>query len=186
MIKIGIIVGSTRPGRVADQVAAWVKAQGDARQDAQFEVIDVADFDLPILDEPQLAAAGSYEHEHTKRWSAAISPFDGYIVVTPEYNHGVPGGLKNAFDFLYNEFVNKAIAFVSYGAESGVRSVESWRLISANFQMADVRAQVSVSRFQEFPDGTFTPGPRREKELSILFDQLVAWSGALRTVRHPE
>lgn len=182
-LRIGIIIGSTRPTRVGDQVGRWVLELAKARHDATFELVDLADFHLPVLDEPQIAATGQYEHEHTKKWSQAIAGFDGYLFVTPEYNHGVPGGLKNAFDFLYQEWTNKAIGFVSYGADGGVRAVEAWRLIVANAQMADVRAQVSLRRFEEFPDGTFTPSERRAGELQTVLDQVLAWAGALKPLR---
>lgn len=183
MTRIAIIIGSTRPNRVGHKVAAWVHGIASQRGDAQFEVVDIADFGLPVLDEPQVAATGQYQNEHTKRWSAAMGGFDGYVFVTPEYNHGVPGAMKNAVDFLYNEWVNKALGFVSYGADGGVRSVEQWRLVAANLQMADVRGQVSLRRFEEFPDDEFVPGPRREGELTTMLDQLVAWANALAPLR---
>src|SRR5205823_4623829 len=96
MINIGIIVGSTRPGRKAPAVAEWVLDIAGLRGDAVFELVDVADFKLPLLDEPIPASQGKYQHAHTKAWAARIAGFDGFVFVTPEYNHGTSGALKNA------------------------------------------------------------------------------------------
>jgi NAD(P)H-dependent FMN reductase len=108
MIKIGIILGSTRPGRRGEQVAQWVHERAARRTDAEFEVIDLLDHPLPHLDEPApaLMSAGRYQHEHTRGWADAIASFDGFVVVTPEYNHSIPGVLKNALDHLYAEWNN--------------------------------------------------------------------------------
>ncbi|HYO86265.1 MAG TPA: NAD(P)H-dependent oxidoreductase [Dermatophilaceae bacterium] len=186
MTRIGIIVGSTRSSRVGDQVGAWVHGVASQRTDAEFELIDLATFALPVLDEPQMASTGVYEHEHTQRWSAAVGACDGYVFVTAEYNHGVPGALKNAFDFLYREWANKAVGFVSYGAEGGVRAVESWRVIVANAHLADVRGAVHLRRYGgEFRQDVFTPEAHRAKELSALLDQVIAWTRALAVLRDP-
>lgn len=183
MTKIAIVIGSTRPGRVGAQVGEWVARAASQRTDAEFTVVDIADANLPVLDEPIPAAAGKYQQEHTKAWAATIAPYDGYVFVTPEYNHGVPGAMKNAVDYLYNEWVDKAIGFVSYGANDGVRAVEQWRQIVANMRMYDVRAQCSMNVFSEFPDGTFTPHERREGELKDVLDQVVAAAQACATLR---
>ena len=108
MIKIGIIIGSTRPGRKAEVVAKWAYDIARKRKDAEFELVDIADFNLPLLDEPMPPAFGQYSHDHTRAWSAKIDSFDGYVFVTPEYNHATSGALKNAIDFLYQEWNNKA------------------------------------------------------------------------------
>ena len=120
MTRIGIIAGSTRPGALNPQVVAWVKAQLD-EAGVENGVVNFGDYDLPVLDEEIPGGAHMYANEHTKAWGAAVEPFDGYIVVTPEYNHSVPGPLKNAIDFIGSEFANKPVAFASYGADKGVR-----------------------------------------------------------------
>jgi NAD(P)H-dependent FMN reductase len=130
---------------------------------------------------------GRYEHQYTKRWAEKIESFDAYVFVTPEYNHSTSGALKNAIDFLYREWNNKAAGFVSYGATGGVRAVEHLRLIMAELMIATVRAQVTLSLFTDFQQfTTFTPDQRRERELHTMLDQLVAWGGALKTVRANE
>lgn len=183
-MKIAIIVGSTRPGRKAAAVAAWVHDIAKKRTDAEYEIVDIESFGLPLLDEPIPPSLGKYEKEHTKRWAAAIAPFDGYVFVTPEYNHGPSGALKNAIDFLYKEWNNKAAGFVSYGSAMGVRAVESLRLVMGELQIADVRAQVMLSLFTDFENmTTFKPDPKHEKTLGTMLDQLVSWSGALESVR---
>ena len=184
MTRIAIIVGSTRPNRNAPAVAQWVFENAQNRTDAEFELVDIADYDLPLLDEPNPPAMGQYENEHTKKWAEKIASFDGYIFVTPEYNHSVPGALKNAVDYLYAEWNNKAIGFVSYGSAGGTRAVEAWRLIAAELQMADVRAQVFLTFANDFASMTeFTPTEGSTGALEAVYDQVVSWSEALKTVR---
>src|SRR5260370_10942265 len=150
MIKTAIVVGSTRPGRKADAVARWVYEIAKTRTDAEFEIVDIKDYNLPLLDEPMPPSMGQYSQPHTKRWAAKIGSFDAFVFVTPEYNHATSGALKNALDFLYVEWVNKAAGFISYGGASGVRAVENLRLILAELQIATVRAQVGLSMFSDF------------------------------------
>ena len=125
MTKIGIILGSTRPGRNGEAVAKWVYDISKKREDAQFELVDVKDFDLPLYDEPYPAMMQQYTKEHTQKWSDKIKEFDGYIFVTAEYNHAIPGALKNAIDFLNVEWINKSAGFVSYGSAGGARDRKS-------------------------------------------------------------
>jgi NAD(P)H-dependent FMN reductase len=187
MLKIAIIVGSTRPGRKAESVAKWAYEIARQRSDAEFEIVDIKDFNLPLLDEPNSPLFGPYTREHTKRWSAKIASFDGYVFVTPEYNHATSGALKNAIDFLYNEWVNKAAGFIAYGGTSGARAVENLRLIMAELQVATVRTQVGLSMFTDFENFTvFKPGASQEKYIHLMLDQLVAWAGALKTVREKQ
>jgi NAD(P)H-dependent FMN reductase len=184
MLRLAILTGSTRPGRNNESVARWVYEHASRRDDAEFEFVDIADYRLPLLDEPVPPSLGQYTHQHTKRWAAKIAAFDGYVFVTPEYNHGVPAALKNAIDFLYAEWNNKAAAFVSYGGAGGVRAVEHLRVTMAEVMVADVRAHVALSMFTDFENfAVFKPAVRHETELAALLDQLIAWSGALRTVR---
>ncbi|MCI4319775.1 MAG: NAD(P)H-dependent oxidoreductase [Thermoplasmata archaeon] len=184
MLKIGIIVGTTRPGRHADAVAKWVHARAAPRTTAEFQIVDIADFHLPLLDEPMPPSMGQYAKDHTKAWAARIATFDGFIFITPEYNHGIPGSLKNAIDFLYKEWNNKAAAIVSYGSVGGVRSAEQLRQVLGELQIADVRASVSLSLFDDFEHyQAFKPRPALEAALEPLFDQLLAWAGALKPLR---
>src|SRR6476660_9170800 len=150
MIKIAIIVGSTRPGRNGEAVAKWVYEVSRKRSDAEFELVDIKDFNLPLLDEPMPPIMGQYSKPHTKKWAAKIASFDGYVFVTPEYNHGISGALKNAIDFLYAEWNNKAAGFVGYGSAGGVRAVEQLRLVMAEVQVATVRAQVMLLLRDDF------------------------------------
>lgn len=185
MIKVGIIVGSTRPGRKADQVAKWVHGIASKRTDATFEVVDLLDFNLPLLDEPVPPSMQKYTKPHTKVWSEKVASFDAYVFVTPEYNHGTSGALKNAIDFVYHEWTNKAAGFVSYGASAnGTRAVESLRLVMAEVQVATVRAQVGLSLITDFENySVFKPTPALDARVTPMLDQVVSWGTALRTVR---
>jgi NAD(P)H-dependent FMN reductase len=186
MIKIGILVGSTRPGRKGDEVARWVYDLAQQRTDATFELVDIQDFNLPLLDEPMPPAMGEYTQPHTKAWAAKIASFDGYIFVTPEYNHGTSGALKNAIDYLYREWNNKAAGFVSYGSAGGARAVEQLRLVMAELQVADVRAQVMLSLYTDFERfTTFKPAPMHERSVHSMLDQVIAWGTALKAMREP-
>jgi NAD(P)H-dependent FMN reductase len=184
MIKVAIIIGSTRPGRKGEAVAHWVHDVAKKRSDAEFELVDIRDFNLPLLDEPLPPVREQYSQPHTKAWSAKIDPFDAFIFVTPEYNHGTSGALKNAIDFLYREWNNKAAGFVSYGGTLGLRAVEQLRLIMAELQIADVRAQVGLSLRTDFENFTvFKPAAHHEASVNTMIDQLIAWGGALKPLR---
>ena len=184
MIKVAIIIGSTRPGRNGEGVAHWVHDLAAKRDDAEFELVDLKDFDLPHLDEVMPAAMGRYSHPHTRKWAAKIASFDGYVFVTPEYNHSTSGALKNAIDFLYAEWNNKAAGFVSYGSNGGTRAVEHLRLVMGELQVADVRAQVALSLFTDFENfSALNPAAQQEDAATAMLDQVVAWGGALRSLR---
>jgi NAD(P)H-dependent FMN reductase len=184
MLKIAIILGSTRPNRNGEAVAQWVHELAQKRNDAEYELIDLAEVDLPLLDEPIPASQGKYEHEHTKAWSKRIDAFDAFVFVAPEYNHGISAALKNAIDFLYKEWNNKAAGFVGYGSLGAARSVEHLRMVMAEVQVATVRAQVALMLATDFKDmSEFTPADRHKKDLDTMLDQLVAWGEALRSVR---
>jgi NAD(P)H-dependent FMN reductase len=184
MLKIAIIVGSTRPNRNGEAVAKWAYEQAKKRSDAEFEYVDIADFNLPLLDEPVPPSMGQYSQPHTKAWAEKIGSFDAFVFVTPEYNHSTSGALKNAIDFLFAEWNNKAAGFVSYGSVGGARAVEHLRAILAEVMIATVRSQVMLSLFTDFENmSTFTPHPRHEAEVNAMLDQLIAWGGALKTLR---
>jgi len=185
MLTIAIVTGSTRPGRNNESVANWVYRVAKERKDAEFEPVDIASYNLPLLDEPMPPLFAQYSHEHTKAWSDKIASFDAYVFVTPEYNHGTSAALKNAIDYLYREWNTKAAGFVSYGGHAGgARAVEQLRLIMAEVMVATVRAQVLLSLFTDFENfKTFQPGPQREKEVHAMIDQVVGWGGALKELR---
>ncbi|WP_437769243.1 NAD(P)H-dependent oxidoreductase [Sorangium sp. So ce281] len=184
MLKVAIILGSTRPGRNGEAVAKWVHDVATKKGGADYELVDIKDFDLPLLDEPAPPSMGQYTKPHTKAWAAKIDSFDAFVFVTPEYNHGTSGALKNALDYLYKEWNNKAAGFVSYGSAGGSRAVEQLRLVMAELQIADVRSQVMLSLFDDFENfSVFKPRPRHEKSVGTLLDQLLAWAGAMKTLR---
>lgn len=184
-MKIGIIIGSTRPGRSGEAVGRWVHEQAIQRNDAEFELVDLEEFKLSLLGEPTVPGSANrqYEFEETRVWSEKIDSLDGFVWVTPEYNHGVPAAMKNALDLLFPEWNHKAVGFVAYGADGGVRAVEHWRTIVANVRMVAVRAQVSLSQFLDFTDGSFTPTERRAAELDNVLNQLVEMTSVVKTLR---
>lgn len=185
MIKIGVIVGSTRPGRKALDVAKWVLGIASLRSDAIYELVDIADANLPLLDEAAPPSMGRYSQQHTKDWAAKIAQYDGFVFVTPEYNHGTSGALKNAIDFLFKEWNNKAAGFVGYGSAGGARAIESLRLVMGEIMVADVRQAVLLSLSTDFENyTTFTPATKHEQSVEKMLDQVVAWSRALQGVRH--
>ncbi|MDX6289767.1 MAG: hypothetical protein QOH42_1566 [Blastocatellia bacterium] len=189
MLKIAIIIGSTRPGRKGEAIAKWVYEIAQKRNDAEFELVDIKDYDLPLLDEPMSPGMGPdhYTHQHTKIWSAKIASFDAFVFVTPEYNHATSGALKNAIDFLYHEWVNKSAGFVGYGGASGARAVENLRLIMGELQVADVKAQVGLSLYTDFENfSVFKPAPQQEQSVNAMLEQVTAWGGALKTMREKQ
>jgi NAD(P)H-dependent FMN reductase len=140
---------------------------------------------LPIVDEPIPPSLGQYSNEHTKAWVAKINSFDAFVFVTAEYNHGIPGALKNAIDFLFKEWNNKVAGFVSYGGGAlGTRAVEHLRLVMAELQVATVRNQVSLSLFTDFENfSIFKPAQFQETYVNSMLDQVIAWGDALQTLR---
>lgn len=186
MIKIAIILGSTRPNRVGAQVADWVAEIAAERTDAEYTYIDLQDHPLPHLDEPLSPFLHQYQHDHTKDWAATVEPFDGYVFVTAEYNHGIPGVLKDAIDYLSHEWTNKAAGIVSYGISGGTGAAFQLRQILGQLGIADVSAQLPLNLRFEFENyRVFKPTDGHVAVLSTLLDQVVAWATALATVRKP-
>src|SRR6266404_3677947 len=184
MLKVGIITGSTRPNRKSLDVSNWALEIARKRNDAEYELVDIKDFELPLLDEPMPPSMGRYQEPHTKRWAAKIASLDAFVFVSPEYNHGIPAVLKNAIDFLFAEWKDKAAGFVSYGGAGGARAVEQLRLVRAEVQIATVRNQVLLSLFTDFETfSIFKPGPQQEASANAMVDQLIAWGGALKMLR---
>jgi NAD(P)H-dependent FMN reductase len=184
MLKVAIIIGSTRPNRVGGIVGDWVEDVARKRDDAEFTLIDLLEVNLPLFDESLPPLAGQYHHQHTKDWAATVARFDAFLFVTGEYNHSIPAALKNAIDFVHAEWNNKAAGFISYGADSGIRAVEQLRNVMAELQVATVREQVKLNSYTDFESFyDFHPTARHEVSLNTLIDQVVAWGGALATLR---
>lgn len=184
MLRIAIIVGSTRPGRKADTVAKWVFDIAARRADASFEIVDIAQFDLPLLDEGLPPSMGQYAQPHTRAWAEKIAGFDAFVFVTPEYNHSTSGALKNAIDYLFREWNDKAAGFVGYGSTGGTRAVEHLRGIMGEVKVADVRAQVALSLFTDFEHFTFfKPQASQEAAVEAMLGDLIPWAGALQALR---
>ncbi|CAI9392928.1 NADPH-dependent FMN reductase [Niallia sp. Sow4_A1] len=176
-MKIGIILGSTRQGRVSPQVGAWVKEIADKRGDAEYEIVDIADFNLPFL--------GSAEgQENVAAWNEKLASLDGFVFVAAEYNHSITGALKNALDSAREAWNNKAAGIVSYGSTGGARAAEHLRGILGELQIADVRVHPTLSLFTDFENfTTFKPSSLHLENMNAMLDQVVAWSTALKTIR---
>ncbi|MCE0761803.1 NAD(P)H-dependent oxidoreductase [Pseudonocardia kujensis] len=187
-IRIGIVVGSTRPQRRGAIVADWVQQVAEAHG-ATVALLDLADFDLPLLDEPSPALHATYTRPHTLRWATAVAACDAFVFVVPEYNHSFPAAVKNAIDYLFAEWNDKAAGLVGYGVQGGVRAVEALRPVLAEVGIADVRTQVCVDLMSDFvltgptDVGRIAPATHREDTLRRMLDEVTAWAGALRGLR---
>lgn len=174
-MKIGIISGSIRTERVSTQVAQYAHDIASKRDgEASYELIELADYNVPLLTSPvhPMMSNKNYDDPHVQAWSDKIDSLDGFVFVTPEYNHGVPGGFKNAVDVLGAEWVGKPVAFIGYGSVGGVRAIEQWRQILANFSMPVVRNELNFNLFFDWSDGEFTPAERHPDELNAMYDAL--------------
>lgn len=177
-LNIGIILGSTRQGRVSPQVGQWIKEIADKRGDANYEIVDISDYNLPFLgttdgSEPGIAA-----------WNQKLGELDGFVFIVQEYNHSITGALKNAIDFAREAWNNKAAGIVSYGSTGGARAAEHLRGILGELLVADVRVHPTLSLFTDFENGSvFKPQALHLDNVNAMLDQVVAWSGALKTLR---
>ncbi|KMK77560.1 NADPH-dependent FMN reductase [Alkalihalobacillus pseudalcaliphilus] len=177
-LKIGIILGSTRQGRLSPQVGEWVKGYGDNRDDADYEIVDIAEYNLPFLGttdgtEPGITA-----------WNEKLASLDGFVFIVQEYNHSITGALKNAIDFARDSWANKAAGIVSYGSTGGARAAEHLRGILGELQIADVRTHPTLSLFLDFENyAEFKPQPIHDDNMKMMLDQVSAWSGALKPLR---
>ncbi len=177
-LNIGIILGSTREGRVSPQVGEWVKGIADKRGDANYEIVDIADFKLPFLGttdgtEPGIAA-----------WNGKLASLDGFVFIVQEYNHSITGALKNALDFARDAWNNKSAGIVSYGSTGGARAAEHLRGIMGELMIADVRVHPTLSLFTDFENGTvFKPNDLHLNNVNAMLDQVISWGGALKTLR---
>lgn len=185
MLKIGIIIGSTRQGRNGAAVAQWMYDFAVQRNDGvAYELVDLVEYPLPFLGASVPEAMQFDANAAMTAWSDKMSSFDGYIFVSPEYNHATSGVLKNALDYLHSEVYNKAAGFVAYGGLGGARAIENLRLILGELQIADVRTAVTFSLMTDFDNmKSFKPAHYHANNANQMLDQLIAWSGALKTVR---
>ncbi|WP_167149231.1 NAD(P)H-dependent oxidoreductase [Actinomyces sp. ZJ308] len=179
MAKIGIVLGSIREGRLGEQVAAWVLEQARQRGDAEYSLVDVKSFDLPLVTgAPPATRNKQYDDERVQRWSDTIDALDGYVFVTPEYNHGVPGAFKNAVDHLAPEFFGKAIGFVGYSGDGAIRAVEQWRTIVALWGMRVVAPEVHLTFAADVRNRSeLVPADNRAGQLAKLLDAVVEAAG---------
>ena len=178
MLKIGIVLGSTREGRVSPQVGEWVKEIADKRGDAEYQIIDIADFKLPLLGEAGVDASGA------AAWSTQINGCDGFVFIVQEYNHSITGALKNALDYLRVEWNNKAAGIVSYGSVGGARATEHLRGILSELSVAHVRVHPALSLFTDFENGSvFKPKDVQADSVNQMLDQVIPWTTALKTIR---
>ncbi|OJW70351.1 MAG: hypothetical protein BGO68_00970 [Candidatus Amoebophilus sp. 36-38] len=148
--KVAIIIGSTRPNRIGEQVARWVLNEVVETEGMEFKLVDLAAWRLPMLDEPSIPAYGKYIHEHTKKWSAEISSYQAFIFVTPQYNWGYPASLKNALDYLYKEWEGKPAIIVSYAHRGGGRAASQLRqVLEGGFKMKVTPTMPAISFTKE-------------------------------------
>ncbi|MEU1365485.1 NAD(P)H-dependent oxidoreductase [Streptomyces sp. NPDC005803] len=184
MTKIGIIIGSTRPGRLGPQIAGWVHDAAARRSDAEFAVIDLAEFRLPLFDQAVPPAMGGTGGPEAQAWARTVDAFDGFVFVTPEYNNQLPAALKNAIDFVCAGWADKAAGIVSYGGAGGTGSAAQLRQLCGLLGLADVPGQVSLHLATDFADfAVFAPSRSRARALDALLDHVVAWASALQPVR---
>ncbi|MDR6999885.1 NAD(P)H-dependent oxidoreductase [Neobacillus niacini] len=177
-LKIGIILGSTRQGRVSPQVGEWVKDIADKRQDADYEIVDIADFKLPFLGE------GTGQEPGLQAWNEKLASLDGFVFIVQEYNHSITGALKNALDSARESWNDKAAGIVSYGSTGGARAAEHLRGILGELKVADVRTHPTLSLFTDFENGSvFKPADLHLTNVNAMLNEVVAWSGALKIVR---
>ncbi|WP_010529174.1 NADPH-dependent FMN reductase [Lentibacillus jeotgali] len=185
MLNIGIILGSVREGRNAEAVTNWVHDFAVKRNDdVTYEIVDLADYQLPLMGAPIPEAQKQEAQSAIKAWSEKMASFDGYIIVAPEYNHAIGGALKNALDYLKPEVADKAAGLVGYGSLGGARAHENLRLIFGELQVADVQTAVTFSLMTDFENfSVFKPAEYHADNANKMLDQVIAWSGALKQVR---
>lgn len=183
-LRIAVVAGSTRPRRRAPMIARWVCAEPELRG-ARLDLVDLRDHDLPMLAEPVAAAFGEYAMPCTRRWAETVAGYDGFVLVSPEYNASTSAALKNALDHLYAEWNDKAVAFAGYGMSGGIRAVEHLRGITAELKMAGIPQALELAAGRVEEDGFRATDADLAARTAVLTD-LVRWAGALRTLRRGE
>ncbi|WP_290786756.1 NADPH-dependent FMN reductase [Exiguobacterium sp. UBA7533] len=177
-LNIGIILGSTREGRLSPQVGNWIKQLADQRGDANYTILDIADYKLPLLGEKDADASGA------AAWSKDVAAQDGFVFIVQEYNHSIAASLKNALDYLRIEWNNKAAGIVSYGSVGGARAAEHLRGILGELLIADVRVHPALSLFTDFENGSVLKAAAvQETSVNQMLDQVIPWATALKTIR---
>lgn len=184
--RLHVIVSSTRPGRLGPSVARWF--EGFARAHGGFEpvLVDIAEFGLPVFDEPKHPLSRQYQHEHTKRWSESVAAADAYAFVMPEYNYFPPSSLVNALDYLVAEWTYKPAGLVSYGGVSGgLRAAQAVKLLLTALKVMPIPEGVAVPNFQRFLDEgkAFRPDELVEKSATTMLGELLRWAEALKPLR---
>lgn len=186
VVKIAIIIGTTRPNRFSPKPAQWVYEAAKRHKDAEFTLIDLAEVKLPLLDEPVPPLMGQFETDHSQAWNKTIAKFDGYILVTGEYNYSIPAVLKNAIDYVSKGWNYKPWSFVSYGAASGgLRAVEHLRGVAAELKVYDLHENISIPNYwgQLGESGEFIPNERQEQDLEVMLKNTIFWSRELKASR---
>ncbi|MDD8018478.1 MAG: NAD(P)H-dependent oxidoreductase [Bacteroidota bacterium] len=186
MLNVKIIIASTRPGRKGPALASWIFEAAKKQKEFTVEVLDLAEINLPFLDEPNLPRFQKYEKEHTKAWSKIIDAADAFIIVTPEYNYSFPATLKNAFDFLYHEWTYKPIAFVTYGGlAAGTRALQLLKPVVTALKLVPLVESVNISFFTKHIDehGKFNANEEMEQSADAMLKELLFWGNGLKTMR---
>jgi NAD(P)H-dependent FMN reductase len=185
MPKINIIIGSTRDARLGDQIATWLMSEAGTISEARFELVDLKTVNLPLLNEPRPPSAGDYQHDSTKKWSQTVDEADGFVFVTPEYNHSIPASLKNAIDTAAREWAYKPIGFVGYGVTGGLRSVEHLRQIMGYLKMYDISEQVSIADHWSYLDknNIFQANEKLTADAQRMLKSLIFWADKMTPAR---
>lgn len=190
MTIISVIVGSTRENRFSEKPAQWIFQLLKKRSNIESQLLDLRDFPMPFFDQPvppAMPGRAPYENDVVKKWTAEIARSDGFIFVTPEYNHGYPAVLKNALDWVYPEWNRKVCAFVSYGSVSGARSVEQLRQVAIELQLAPIRSSVHITPetfMMHFKGGDVNSGlAQLVGPGDAMIDDLLWWTEALKMQR---
>lgn len=185
--RIGIIIGSTREGRFSEKPAEWIGAMAKQHSAMTFETIDLRDYPLPFFDEPMSPVYAAPTNPIARRWADKLATLDGFIVVTPEYNHGISAVLKNALDYAYKEFNRKPISFVGYGGVGAARSIEQLRMVAVELQMAPIRFAVHIGMMEflgVWQQGkSFADFPHLEQSAVAMLDDMAWWAAALKSAR---
>lgn len=186
-VKVKVILGSTRQNRFSEIPGQWMLELLESTPGVDAELLDLKDYEMPFFDEPISPSAKSepYKNEAVARWTGKVKEADAFVVIAPEYNHGYPAVLKNALDYVYQEWNNKPVAFVSYGSAMGARSVEQLRLVAVELQMAPIRNAIhmpwaTVEEGRKDPAAALKPFEERAKG---LVEQLLWWAKALKAGR---
>jgi NAD(P)H-dependent FMN reductase len=181
-----IVIASTRPGRAGETIARWFHTLAEGHGGFDLELVDLAEVALPLFDEPHHPASGHYLHEHTLAWSARVRRADAFVFVAPEYNHSMNAALKNALDYLHDEWRHKAVGFVSYGGvAAGTRAVQAIRLVAQSLSMVPVYEVVNIAFFRQYldDDGDLVPDERLVRDGQKMLDSILSWEQGLRLLR---